>query len=123
MKSIKILSLPALCLLLGTTQAHALDVKQEMIKACTKETVELKIANQADANKFCSCSMEVRSKMTLEQIWEVQSLLASGKDPSNLAHVKKSQAELDKCTQGITLNPPQLPEPKKPDTDKNKAKK
>lgn len=90
-------------------QANAVDIKQEYINSCVQETVDSKMADNATANKLCSCIVDVHSKKTLGQMWEVESYRTSGKDTSTLPFVKKLQSDLQQCEQGLTLNPPQQP--------------
>ncbi len=90
-------------------QANALDIKQEQINACVQNVVTSKIADNATANKLCSCSIEVESKITKGQMWEAESYRVSGKDVSTLPSVQKYINDLKQCEQGLTLNPPQQP--------------
>ncbi len=89
--------------------AHALDIKQDQIDKCVKGAVNYKVADQATAKKLCSCSVGVRSNMTLGQMWEIESYAQSGKNPATLPYAKKMQKELQQCAQGLTLKPPQKP--------------
>lgn len=89
--------------------AHALDIKQDQIDNCVATAVKLKVADNATAKKFCSCTVNVRSKMTLGQMWEIESYAQSGKDPSTLPYAKTMQKELQQCGNGLKLNPPQKP--------------
>ncbi|AWT49496.1 hypothetical protein DLE54_08235 [Psychrobacter sp. YP14] len=91
------------------TPAQALDIKQDQIDQCVKGTVSYKVADNATAKKLCSCTVNVRSKMTLGQMWEIESYAQSGKDPSKLSYAKNMQNELQQCTKGLKLNPPQKP--------------
>ena len=90
-------------------QANAVDIKQEYINSCVQQTVDTKVADKATANKLCSCVVDVHSKKTLGQMWEVESYRANGKDTSTLPFVQKLQNDLQQCEQGLTLNPPQQP--------------
>ena len=91
------------------TPAQALDIKQDQIDQCVKGVLNYKVADNATAKKICNCTVNVRSKMTLGQIWEIESYAQSGKDPSTLPYAKTMQKDLQQCTQGIKLNPPQKP--------------
>lgn len=89
--------------------AQALDIKQDQINKCTKAAVDYKVADNATAKKLCSCTVNVRSKMTLGQIWEIESYAQSGKDPSALPYAKTMQKDLEQCKAGLKLNPPKKP--------------
>ena len=88
-------------------QANALDIKQEYINHCAQNAVDTKMADRTTANKLCSCIVDIHSKKTLGQMWEVESYAQSGKDPATLPFVQKLQSDLQQCEQGLTLNPPQ----------------
>ena len=90
--------------------AHALDSNQEQINACVKGATTYKGADRATANKLCTCTINVRSNMTIGQMWEIESYAQSGKDPSTLPYAKRMQSELQQCADGLTLNPPQKPQ-------------
>lgn len=93
-----------------TLQANAVDIKQEQINQCVQGATHYKIADNATAKKLCNCTINVRSKMTIGQMWEIESYAQSGKDPSKLPYAKKMQQDLQKCTDGLKLNPPQKPQ-------------
>ncbi|WP_227430050.1 hypothetical protein [Psychrobacter sp. I-STPA6b] len=107
-KLLKVLPLVGAGLFL-VPQANAMDIKQEYINTCVQDAVNTKMANNTDANKLCSCIVDVHSKKTLGQMWEVESYKQSGKDPATLPFVQKLQSDLQQCEQGLTINPPQLP--------------
>lgn len=107
-KTIKVLPLVAAGFMM-MPQANALDIKQEQINNCAKGAVYYKVADNATAQKLCSCTIDVRSKMTIGQMWEIESYAQSDKDPSTLPYVQKMQQDLQQCTVGLTLNPPQKP--------------
>lgn len=95
-------------LMLATlSPAHALDIKQQQIDNCVAGTVQHKIADKATAGKLCSCTVNVRSKMTIGQMWEIESYAQSGKDPSTLPYVTQFQKDLQQCTNGLDLQLPQ----------------
>lgn len=91
------------------TPAQALDIKQEQINKCTDGAVKYQVADKATAKKLCSCTVNVRSKMTLGQMWEIESYAQSGKDPSKLSYAKTMQKDLQQCSKGLKLNPPKKP--------------
>lgn len=93
--------------------ANAVDIKQQMIDTCVTDTVKYKVADNKTAQKFCGCTVNVRGKMTFEQMWQVQSLTQSGQDPMTMPFMVKMQQDLQQCTVGLKLNPPQKPEPTK----------
>ncbi len=91
------------------TPAQALDIKQDQINNCVKGAVSYKVADNATAQKLCTCTVNVRSKMTLGQMWEIESYAQSGKNPATLPYAKTMQSDLQQCTKGLKLNPPQKP--------------
>ncbi len=95
--------------LLSVSVAHAVDIKQEQINNCIAGTLRYKIADHNTAEQLCNCTVNVRSKMTIGQLWEIESFAQSGKDPSVLPYVIQLQKDLQNCTVGLTLNPPQKP--------------
>ncbi len=99
----------ALIGLMVIPQANALDIKQENINQCVNGAVSYKVADQITASKLCNCTVNVRSRMTIGQMWEIESYAQSKKDPSALPYVKKMQQELQQCTNGLDLQPPQQP--------------
>ena len=107
----KVLPLVALCAsaVMFAAPAQALDIKQDQINKCVKGAVDYKVADNATAKKLCSCTVDVRSKMTLGQMWEIESYAQSGKDPATLPYAKTMQNSLQQCTKGLKLNPPQKP--------------
>ncbi|WP_169392889.1 MULTISPECIES: hypothetical protein [Psychrobacter] len=108
MKLLQILPLAALGFI-AMPQANALDIKQNNINQCVEGAVKYKVANKATATKLCNCTINVRSKMTIGQMWEIESYAQSKKDPSTLPYVKKMQSDLQQCTKGLDLKPPQKP--------------
>ena len=90
-------------------QANAADIKQDQVNTCVSGAVKYKVADKATAKKLCDCTIDVRSKMTIGQMWEIESYAQSKKDPSNLSYVKKMQKDLQQCTVGLDLKPPQKP--------------
>ena len=95
--------------LLAIPQANAADIKQDNINACVNGAVKYKVADKSTASKLCNCTIGVRAKMTIGQMWEIESYAQSNKDPSSLPYVKKMQQELQQCTQGLDLKKPQKP--------------
>lgn len=95
--------------LLAIPQANAADIKQDNIDACVNGAVKYKVADKSTASKLCNCTIGVRAKMTIGQMWEIESYAQSNKDPSSLPYVKKMQQELQQCTQGLDLKKPQKP--------------
>lgn len=90
--------------------ANATDVKQSMINKCVEDTVNYKVADNQTAQKFCDCTVNVRGKMTFDQMWLAESYAQSNKDPMTLPFIKQMQKDLEQCTVGLKLNPPQKPE-------------
>ena len=105
LSALSLLSITAL----AVTPAQALDIKQEQINGCVKTAAAYKMADKSTATKLCSCTVDVRSKMTLGQMWEIESYARSNKDPSKLPYAIKMQKDLKQCAKGLTLNPPQKP--------------
>lgn len=108
MKLLKILPL-ALIGFVAMPQANALDIKQDNINTCVNGAVKYKVADKNTATKLCNCTIGVRSKMTIGQMWEIESYAQSKKDPSGLPYVKKMQKGLQQCTEGLDLKQPQKP--------------
>ncbi len=108
MKLLPVLPL-ALAALFAMPQANATDIKQDNINACVNNTVKYKVANKSDATKLCNCTTDVRSNMTIGQMWEIESYAQDKKDPSNLPYVKAMQKDLQQCTVGLDLKKPQKP--------------
>lgn len=108
MKLLKVLPF-AMVGLFAIPQANAVDIKQSNIDQCVSGAVEYKVADKSTATKLCNCTIDVRSKMTIGQMWEIESYAQDKKDPSNLPYVKKMQKDLQQCTEGLDLNPPQKP--------------
>lgn len=92
-----------------TTQANAVDIKQQQINNCVEGATKYKVADKSTATKLCTCTIGVRSRMTIGQMWEIESYAQSKKDPSSLPYVKKMQQDLQQCTVGLDLKPPQKP--------------
>lgn len=99
----------AVVALVAMPQANAVDIKQENISQCISGAVKYKVADQNTASKLCNCTINVRSQMTIGQMWEIESYAQSKKDPSGLPYVKKMQQDLQKCTVGLNLKQPQKP--------------
>ncbi|GAA0311455.1 hypothetical protein [Psychrobacter aestuarii] len=95
--------------LMGVTQANAVDIKQDNINKCVTGAVKYKVADKNTASKLCTCTIGVRSKMTIGQMWEIESYAQSKKDPSTLPYVKTMQKDLQQCTEGLDLKQPQKP--------------
>ncbi|MBS9779807.1 MAG: hypothetical protein KGV51_04190 [Moraxellaceae bacterium] len=91
------------------TFGRFIDIKKQKIDNCITGTIKYKIADRSTANKLCSCTIGVRSQMTIGQLWEIESYAQSGIDPNTLPYVMKMQEDLQKCTVGLILNPPQKP--------------
>ncbi len=106
MKLLKIIPLVAVGLFV-IPQANAVDIKQDNINTCVNGAVKYKVADKSTASKLCNCTIGVRTKMTIGQMWEIESYAASNKDPSTLPYVKKMQQELQQCTVGLDLKKPQ----------------
>ncbi len=85
------------------------NIQQQKIDKCITGTIKYRIADRATANKLCNCTISVRSQMTIGQLWEIESYAQSGIDPNTLPYVIQMQQDLQKCTIGLTLNPPQRP--------------
>ena len=90
-------------------QANAADIKQDNINSCVSGAVKYKVADKNTATKLCTCTIGVRSKMTIGQMWEIESYAQSNKDPSSLSYVKAMQKDLQQCTVGLDLKKPQKP--------------
>ena len=108
MKRLHLLPL-ALIGLIAIPQANATDIRQNNIDQCVSGIVTYKVADKNTAAKLCNCTINVRSKMTMGQMWEIESYGIDKKDPSGLPYVKKMQQELQQCTTGLDLKPPQKP--------------
>ena len=108
MKLLPVLPL-ALAAIFAMPQANAADIKQDNINSCVNGAVKYKVASKSDANKLCSCTIGVRSKMTIGQMWEIESYAADKRDPSSLPYVKAMQKDLQQCTVGLDLKKPQKP--------------
>jgi hypothetical protein len=108
MKLLQILPL-ALLGFVAMPQANAIDIKQNNINTCVNGAVKYKVADQSTASKLCNCTIGVRSKMTIGQMWEIESYAQDKKDPSSLPYVKKMQKDLQQCTVGLDLKQPQKP--------------
>lgn len=90
-------------------QANAINIKQNNIDQCVSGAVKYKVADKSTATKLCNCTINVRSQMTIGQMWEIESYAQDKKDPSSLPYVKKLQQDLQKCTSGLDLKQPQKP--------------
>ncbi|WP_350559181.1 hypothetical protein [Psychrobacter sp. CAL346-MNA-CIBAN-0220] len=108
MKLLQLIPL-ALVGLVAMPQANAIDIKQNNINQCISGAVKYKVADQSTATKLCNCTIGVRSKMTIGQMWEIESYAQDKKDPSALPYVKKMQKDLQQCTEGLDLKQPQKP--------------
>lgn len=108
MKLLQILPL-ALIGFIAMPQANAIDIKQNNINTCVTGAVKYKVADKSNATKLCNCTIGVRSKMTIGQMWEIESYAQDKKDPSGLPYVKKMQTDLQQCTSGLDLKQPQKP--------------
>lgn len=108
MKFLPLLSLTLLGFIV-IPQANAADIKQNNINQCVSGAVKYKVANQGTATKLCNCTIDVRSKMTIGQMWEIESYAQDKRDPSALPYVKRMQQDLQQCTNGLDLKPPQKP--------------
>lgn len=108
MKLLPILPL-ALAALFVMPQANAIDIKQNNVNTCVSGAVKYKVADKDNATKLCSCTIGVRSNMTIGQMWEIESYAQDKKDPSGLPYVKKMQKDLQQCTVGLDLKQPQKP--------------
>lgn len=108
MKLLQVLPL-ALIGLMAIPQANATDIKQNNIDQCVSGAVKYKVADKSTATKLCKCTIDVRSKMTIGQMWEIESYAKDQKDPSGLSYVKSMQQDLQKCTDGLDLKQPQKP--------------
>lgn len=108
MKLLPLLSL-AVVGFMAIPQANAIDIKQENVNQCINGAVKYKVADKSTATKLCNCTIGVRSKMTIGQMWEIESYAQDKKDPSSLSYVKTMQKDLQQCTTGLDLKPPQKP--------------
>lgn len=108
MKLLPVLPL-ALAAIFALPQANAADIKQDNINTCVNGAVKYKVADKSTATKLCNCTIDVRSNMTIGQMWEIESYAQNKKDPSSLPYVKKMQKDLQQCTVGLDLKQPQKP--------------
>jgi len=108
MKLLPVLPL-ALAALFAMPQANATDIKQDNINACVNNTVKYKVANKSDATKLCNCTTDVRSNMTIGQMWEIESYAQDKKDISSLPYAKKMFEEGQQCQKGLDIKQPQKP--------------
>lgn len=108
MKLLRVLPL-ALIGFVAMPQANAIDIKQNNINQCVTGAVKYKVADKSTATKLCNCTIDVRSSMTIGQMWEIESYAQDKKNPSNLPYVKKMQKDLQQCTVGLDLKQPQKP--------------
>ncbi len=108
MKLFQVLPL-ALVGLVFIPQANAVDIKQNNVNSCISGAIKYKVADQMTATKLCNCTINVRSNMTIGQMWEIESYAQDNKDPSSLPYVKKMQNDLQQCTVGLDLQKPQNP--------------
>ncbi len=108
MKILQLLPL-ALCALIFIPQANATDIKQSNIDKCIAGATKYQVADQANSTKLCKCTIGVRSKMTIGQMWEIESYAQDKKDPSGLPYVKSMQKDLQQCTVGLDLKQPKKP--------------
>lgn len=108
MKLLHVLPL-ALIGFVAMPQANAIDIKQNNINQCVTGAVKYKVADKSTATKLCNCTIDVRSSMTIGQMWEIESYAQDKKNPSNLPYVKKMQKDLQQCTVGLDLKQPQKP--------------
>ncbi len=108
MKLLPLLSF-ALCSVFAMSQANAVDIKQNNVNQCVNGAVKYKVADKGTATQLCNCTINVRSKMTIGQMWEIESYAQDKKDPSILPYVKTMQRDLQQCTEGLDLKPPQKP--------------
>ena len=108
MKFFSILPL-ALAAFFVMPQANATDIKQNNINTCVNGAVKYKVANRDTATKYCNCTIDVRSKMTIGQLWEISSYTQDKKDISGLPYAKKMHDELKQCSVGLELKQPQKP--------------
>ena len=99
----------ALAAIFAIPQANAADIKQDNINTCVNGAVKYKVADKGTATKLCDCTIGVRSKMTIGQMWEIESYATDKKDPSSLPYVKSMQKELQQCTEGLDLKQPTKP--------------
>lgn len=85
MKLLPVLPL-ALVALFAMPQANAADIKQQNINSCVDGAVKYKVADKSNATKLCNCTIDVRSNMTIGQMWEIESYAQDKKDPSGLPY-------------------------------------
>ncbi len=108
MKLLPVLPL-ALAAIFMMPHANAADIKQDNINTCVNGAVKYKVADKNTATKLCNCTIDVRSNMTIGQMWEIESYAQNKKDPSGLPYVKTMQKDLQQCTVGLDLKQPQKP--------------
>ncbi len=109
-------------LMLGTT-AHAaptaksapaqqppMDIQTVMVQRCASEAAAAKITDAKTAQRICSCTIGVQANsLKLGEFWEIQSAALNNRDPRSIPALTRIQPQLDKCREGVTLNPPQMP--------------
>ncbi len=92
-------------------KSEVTDIKSAMVQRCVDEAVQLKMTDNASAKKVCSCTINVQAnQLKLGEFWDIQSTAMKGQNPSTLPALKRIQPDLDKCREGIKMNPPQAPQ-------------
>lgn len=109
MKLLQVLPLALVAVIATMPQANAVDIKQDNINQCVNGAIKYKVADQSTATQLCNCTINVQSKMTIGQMWEIESYAQDEKDLSALPYVNKMQQELQQCTVGLNLKQPQQP--------------
>lgn len=74
------------------------NIKAALIKLCEKETYEeTSKLSIKEISVFCSCQINIQSKVTKEQEWLLQSALNRNEGTSKLDFIKKNNDDLKKC--------------------------
>jgi hypothetical protein len=95
---------------LGASAAEIKNVQQAMVSKCAQEIMYFKVADQATANKLCSCTTQVQAdNLKLGEFWGMQTAAVNGTNPDTLPQIKRIQPKLQQCRVGLKLNNPQAP--------------
>ena len=93
---------------LSASAAEIKNVQQAMVGKCAQEILFFKVADQATANKLCTCTTQVQAdNLKLGEFWAMQTAAVNGTDPATLPQIKRIQQKLQQCRVGLKLNNPQ----------------
>ena len=105
-----ILTLAMGVLTLSASAAEIKNVQQAMVNKCAQEIMYFKVADQATANKLCTCTTQVQAdNLKLGEFWAMQTAAVNGTNPDTLPQIKRIQPKLQQCRVGLKLNNPQVP--------------